>query len=1344
MMTRVRRASARLALVIGIATVGSLALTAPAYADVTLTQLNVESFTGASTVSPNWVKPDGGNVACLTAGTNAAQSPIPGCQSPAINTAGNGTLRLTSNVNSQVGTVFSTVSLPTAQGLDIRFNSYQYGSSEPADGIAFILAATNPSNPAAPAVNGPLGGSLGYSAAGGTPGVSYGYLGFGLDVFGNYESNNFGGTGCPTTGAAPNSVAVRGPGQGTAGYCLLKHATVGGSGLDKPASTTRPAPVPVEIALNPAATAATTTSGLAVAGNSWVMQVGTYNGTRTLTGTLPSMAGITPAGWTTAAGLPYQLTFGWAGSTGSKNEVHELSTLQTQTVNGPLPAYTLSATDNENGALLAGNQAVVSVTPALSAAQGSEDQPATVTTTFPAGIVPSSGTFRTNGYTCTTSGSTVSCTYTPTAAIGAGTTLPSVDIPVTVASNMTAGSYTIASKVSSTDANPATTSHTVTVTRFTASSSGNITFGADETLTATGLPAGATGSVTFNASGGKLLCTIPDITTATSCVVSAPVVASYSVVASYEPPAGSPYAHQRAANASSFTVSKAGTPFTAAATPSTVDYGQVSTLSATGIPAGATGTIAFRDAQTHVLCTATLPATSCGTSATLAPGGYDVTAAYSGDANHQPATATTAVTVSQATPTVTAAVGDPSAAYGATTTLSFSMLTPGAGASETGTVTFTDSHGATLCTVALPGTSCTVQAVLPAGSYHATATYSGDGNYTPATSDQVAFEVTKATPTLTAGATDNTVTYGNSDTLSFSGPATTGPSAATGTVAFRDADGHLLCTATLPATSCATDTTLPADDYRVTATYSGDDNHSSVTSDPFTFTVGRHGSTGLKASATRTTPYGTADTLSYTGLTLTGPNAATGTVTFTSGGKTLCTATLPVTSCLAPAGLNVGHYAVTAAYSGDGNEESATATTAFDVRVVDTVITATAADASVVYGNAEVLSYGGLVLTGPAAATGTVTFRDAGGSLLCSATLPDTSCATPSDLDAGHYEVTATYSGDDNHYGSAADTAFDVAKAPSAVTAVPTTGTHGEPTTLTAAGIPSGATGTLTFTDEDGTVLCAATLPDTSCAAPANVAAGVHTITVAYSGDADHTDSDASADATIARGQFPMTAVVSTTTATAGQPVTITVSGVPSDATGTVTVGSNGTTLCTIALPADACTTSTALAIGDYPLTAAFSGNSDYEPATATSAFTVVAVPSTIETATAHPESGGMIATVAVPSGPDETVTIEKAPGHGTAVIVDGMLVYRADRGYSGVDTVTYRVTLADGSSRLVTVSIGVPTIIPPRSSDPAAALAETGGTISWSLLAGGAMLLVLGLVALLGGRRRRLGTAAS
>jgi len=88
----------------------------------------------------------GGNAACLTASGNTATGPLLSCPSN-NDTQGSGKMRLTSTGTFQEGGAFSAASVPTSEGIDATFNTYQYGGNN-ADGIAFVLAAVKPRRPA--------------------------------------------------------------------------------------------------------------------------------------------------------------------------------------------------------------------------------------------------------------------------------------------------------------------------------------------------------------------------------------------------------------------------------------------------------------------------------------------------------------------------------------------------------------------------------------------------------------------------------------------------------------------------------------------------------------------------------------------------------------------------------------------------------------------------------------------------------------------------------------------------------------------------------------------------------------------------------------------------------------------------------------------------------------------------------------------------------------------------------------------------------------------------------------------------------------------------------------------
>lgn len=423
----------------------------------------------------------GTNVACLTSGSDINAVPLPGCNLGTPDVDGSGTLRLTASNVSEVGMAFHSLSLPTKQGLDIRFNSYQYNGSG-GNGIAFILAATDPADPSAPSATGPAGGSLGYAAnvSGGRPGIPYGYLGFGIDTYGDYTNSDYVGFGCgappnlsPST-VYPQTVTVRGPGNDYDGYCIdHSSAENGGSlsgSLDDPVATSRTSVnVPVEIAINPDPSPVVTSTGLNVPAQSYAIEVTPIGGSaNVVTGALPAagnngiMASQFPSGWIDpSTDLPYQLTLGWAASTGGAYEVHEVNALESTTLNGQLPVFALTG-DNSgpDGELPEGGTVDYTLTPGLSSTEGSESEDITVQATFPTDLTP--GIASGAGWSCNTITQFVTCTRSPGSAISAGTTLPQITVPTTIGSGAV-GSKTVTIKVSSIDSLPASASLTASV-----------------------------------------------------------------------------------------------------------------------------------------------------------------------------------------------------------------------------------------------------------------------------------------------------------------------------------------------------------------------------------------------------------------------------------------------------------------------------------------------------------------------------------------------------------------------------------------------------------------------------------------------------------------------------------------------------------------------------------------------------------------------------------------------------------------------------------------------------------------------------------------------------------------
>jgi len=143
-------------------------------------------------------------------------------------------LRLTDD-SGQVATVATLLNqFPGADNkIEIEFDYYAYDGSG-ADGIALTF-----SDASIPPVPGSYGGALGYAQrSGGNPGFAGGWLGIGIDEYGNFANNNEGKDG--GSGFERDSVALRGSGSGTSGYKYLTSTGTLSPGIDQSGSTANP------------------------------------------------------------------------------------------------------------------------------------------------------------------------------------------------------------------------------------------------------------------------------------------------------------------------------------------------------------------------------------------------------------------------------------------------------------------------------------------------------------------------------------------------------------------------------------------------------------------------------------------------------------------------------------------------------------------------------------------------------------------------------------------------------------------------------------------------------------------------------------------------------------------------------------------------------------------------------------------------------------------------------------------------------------------------------------------------------------------------------------------------
>ena len=117
-----------------------------------------------------------------------------------MNGAPNGYLQLTDAAGNRAGSILYNKPIPASSGVSVTFEQYQYGGNG-ADGIGFFLVDGSTSL----TQTGGLGGSLGYAQRNNEPGVNGGYLGVGLDAFGNFfDDGENRGANCPVGQRSPD------------------------------------------------------------------------------------------------------------------------------------------------------------------------------------------------------------------------------------------------------------------------------------------------------------------------------------------------------------------------------------------------------------------------------------------------------------------------------------------------------------------------------------------------------------------------------------------------------------------------------------------------------------------------------------------------------------------------------------------------------------------------------------------------------------------------------------------------------------------------------------------------------------------------------------------------------------------------------------------------------------------------------------------------------------------------------------------------------------------------------------------------------------------------------------
>ena len=672
-----------------------------------------------------------------------------------------------------------------------------------------------------------------------------------------------------------------------------------------------------------------------------------------------------------------------------------------------------------------------------------------------------------------------------------------------------------------------------------------------------------------------------------------------------------------------------------------------------GTPAGPSGTVTLYDGSTAIT-SYTLSGYQYQFQFMLPPtyffgaGTHQLTAVYSGDTNFAPATSNAVTETVMTSPTTTSLSSNvTNASYGTSVTLTASVQ-PGSPAPATGTVTFVDTtNSTTLGTATLSSNSAQLALTsLTVGSHAILATYQGDTSCSGSSSSLLSVNVTQASTTLTISESPSQAQFAQPVRFTAS-LQLSGNNPATGTITFYDGATSLGTISVSGNAASLSVSTLTVGTHAISAQYSGDSNFLSSSgnatetiipcSTTVVLTAGINPSvygSFISMSATITPAYGS---FPVEGITI-------GQVAFYDGGTLLGTQNIEMSpALLSVQTLTAGTHTLTAQWLGNANYApgasnavSQTVTQASSTTSVYTLKNPSAYGQSVTVDVAVDNTYH-LTSSG-----GTVTLFDNGTQIATGAMSQGIAFFPLTTLAVGAHSLTSTYSGD-NDLKPSVSIAFtqnvSQATTTTSVSLSASSISFGQSATLTAAVQPAYTgtpTGTVTFLDGT-TALGTSTVANGSAQFTASaLTPGTHNISAKYSGDTNFTGGSSTASQTLTVNPATTTTTVSTSLnpTSYGQVVTFSATvqaGSGSGPTGSIIFLNGTTTLGTVPLTNG--TTQLAvssLAAGSQPITAQYSGDSNFAGSTSTVLVETVnpAATSTVTASNANPATFGQAVTL--------------------------------------------------------------------------------------------------------------------
>jgi sugar lactone lactonase YvrE len=451
-------------------------------------------------------------------------------------------------------------------------------------------------------------------------------------------------------------------------------------------------------------------------------------------------------------------------------------------------------------------------------------------------------------------------------------------------------------------------------------------------------------------------------------------------------------------------------------------------------------------------------------------------------------------------------------------TVVFSISVTSVGTTPTGTVTLLDGTNVIATGTLGPNGTVTFNvSTLTAGQHSMTASYAGDNNNAAGVST-VLIQVVKApvAPTTTTLATSaNPVVAGAPLTLTAQVQptvASSGNGAVTGTVNFKSGSTLLGSASISNGVAVLGVTSLPVGADSIIATYAGSDSYASSSSAPLSETV--QIATTKTVVSTGANPSSGGGALTLSASVSGNGGTPTGLVTFFDGTTNLGSGSLSGTGT---ATLNVqgpqwtvGTHSLTATYAGDPSDTGSTSAPYSETIVFATTKIQLASNLNPAALGAAI-TFSGTVSSNGGTPTGTLQFFD-GPTAIGQGVVNGSGVATVtvSSLILGSHNITATYAGDAMDAGTSSQALVQVVQ-PANIGAVLAASANpsifGNVLTLnaTVTGNGSAPTGSVTFTDGTTTLgVVALTASGTASYTTSSLTIGSHSLSAAYSGDANH------------------------------------------------------------------------------------------------------------------------------------------------------------------------------------------------------------------------------------------------